>query len=455
MRNKTKLRKWGFLVLFLIFSLSVFLGGETPVVGSEKSIKTVRFLCMAGPAGRKYTTVFKEFEKYGMRVIVDQVPWTTYLEKASLAVQAPKSRYDVIDANVEWVLPGWVVGNKVFPLNEFVEKTNFDLNDFFPLLLANVYWDKDQKYKSDGLFWDWENGLLYAIPSMPGTTPLCYRKDWFAEAGIPGPPKSWDEFLTYAKKLTVDLNGDGTIDRWGYAYASAPVGGQLTDYWMLFLRSWGASIFDEQFEPAFNNKKGIEATQFMVDLYRKYKVVPPGVPTYGIPQAFDAYKKGKVAMCTQWANALASVEDPSESVAVGKTGYAIPPIKEQMGARVGNFAYAIPVNVPDPELSWKFIQLASSYEVQKKLLPEIAASRKSVLDYIDEYFADTYLVPMNKIMLGETAALKPQIPNILEVDADMAYPVYDAITGKTSVKEALKEAERKVYETMKKAGFYK
>jgi len=424
-----------------------------PTIGKES--KEIRFICMAAPSGRKYTEVFKEFEKYyGVKVIVDQVPWTTYLEKASLAIQAIKSPYDVINANVEWVLPGWVAGGKVIPLNEYIEKSNYSLNDFSPVALANVYWPKTEKYKPTGLFWDWKNGLLYGIPSLPDTTPLSFRKDWFSEAAIPAFPKTWKEFLDAAQKLTKDKDGDGTIDQWGYAYACAPQGGQLTDYWLLFLHSWGADLLDEEFKPAFNNKIGIEATQFMVDLYHKYKVVPPGVLTYGIPEAFDAYKKGLTGMCTQWGNALASVEDASASVAAGKTGYALTPIKQRIAARFGQWAYIIPKGAENPELSWKFIQWASSSEVMKKLLPEVPSARRSVSEYVNINFPLSYLVPLGEIISRRDVAVKPQIPNILEVDAAVAYPLYDAISGKKSVNEALKEAEEKVYEVMRKAGFY-
>ncbi|MCX6262012.1 MAG: extracellular solute-binding protein [Bacteroidia bacterium] len=180
--------------------------------------------------------------------------------------------------------------------------------------------------------------------------------------------------------MTKDTNGDGTMERYGYAFASIPEGGQLTDYWMLFVYSWGADLLDGNFKPAFNNPKGVEATQYMADLLHKYKVVPPGVLTYGIPQAFDAFKKGITAMTTQWGYALASVEDPNESAVAGNAAYAVPPSKARLGARFAQWAYTIPTNARDPQASWEFIKLASSLESQIALLPEVPRNINKTTD---------------------------------------------------------------------------
>ncbi len=69
------------------------------------------------------------------------------------------------------------------------------------------------------------NGRIYCIPGNEEQYPvIAYRKDYFKEAGIinefgePGPPSdwTWDDFRDYAKRLTVDTDGDGKTDRWGF-----------------------------------------------------------------------------------------------------------------------------------------------------------------------------------------------------------------------------------------------
>lgn len=439
----------------VVLILIGLVAGFTLTSFASDDLVEIRFLTQASPAGEQYAKVFAELEEYGYKVIVEQVPWVTYLEKAQLAIQSRVSPYDVINANVEWILPSYVAGEKVFPLNQFMDKDAIGLDDFLPITLDNVFWPPFEKNKPKGVYDEWENGLLFGIPSLSDSTPLTYRKDWFEEAGIMEPPKNWDEFLEVAKKMTQDLDGDGIPDRYGFAFAALPEGGNLTDYWMMFIYSWGADLLDENFMPAFNNPKGIAATQFMVDLLHKHKVVPPGVLTYGIPEAFDAYKKGITAMTTQWGYALTSVEDPDESLAAGKSGYAAPPFGERIGARFAQWAYTIPRAARDPEVSWQFIRLISSPEIQSKLLPNVPPSLIQVADEIAQDYPGTYLVGLMETISANEISIKPQIPNILELDAAIAYPIYEALAGRTSVEQALAEAEKAAIEVLRKGNLIK
>jgi multiple sugar transport system substrate-binding protein len=406
-------------------------------------------------SGHKMQDVFKEMgEKYGFKVETDLPPWMSYIEKTMLAVESRKSDYDMIVTNGEWVLPAYVGGDKVFPLDRFVERDGYSLEEFTPWTVAYAYYPKTEGYKPKTLLWEWQQGRLMAIPAQICMTPLCYRKDWFEEAGIVAPPKTWDQFLTIAQKLTQDTNGDGEIDRWGYAIPGTPEGGQLSDDWMVFIHSWGADIIDEEFKPAFNNEVGIEATQFWVDLYRKYQVVPPGSPSYTQGMVFDAYNTGKIGIMRNWYNMIPAIEDPSVSVAAGKTGYAMMPVKERIAARATILAYTIPKNAPDPELSWEFIKLVSSPEVQKKLLPEVPATRADIAVWSKVEYRETALPAVVESTIRKDIALKPLIPNILEVDEAFARPLSLALIGELSVKEALVKGAEKVREVMREAGFY-
>ena len=169
----------------LLFAVAAFATGKQE--SGTTGVKEIRFLCQASPAGQKYADVFAQFDKFGFKVTAEQVPWTTYLEKAQLAVQAKVSPYDVINANVEWVLPSYVTSESVLPLNDIMADEPLNLDEFLSITIDNVMWPKDSKFKPTGVFKQWNNGLLYGVPSLSDTTPLTYRKDWFAEAGYQAP----------------------------------------------------------------------------------------------------------------------------------------------------------------------------------------------------------------------------------------------------------------------------
>ena len=76
-------------------------------------------------------------------------------------------------------------------------------DDFWPALIEDLSYE----------------GRLYALPLGTVATVYFYNKQQFAEKGVLAPSAAWSwerEGVIELKKFTVDLNGDGVIDRWGY-----------------------------------------------------------------------------------------------------------------------------------------------------------------------------------------------------------------------------------------------
>ena len=119
------------------------------------------------------------------------------------------------------------------------------------------------------------------LPGFPFAYVSCdlfYNKDAFDAAGLAYPDGTWtwDDFLAAAKTLTIDKDGDGQIDQWGYygygRYAEAQA-------WVF---SNGGVLTDNEkhtFEP---NSGALDAIQFMSDLVNVYKVAPSPKDMSGI-----------------------------------------------------------------------------------------------------------------------------------------------------------------------------
>jgi len=60
-----------------------------------------------------------------------------------------------------------------------------------------------------------------ALPLYASAYELYYNKKLFKAAGIGSPPKTWNEFVADAHKLTKDTNGDGKTDQWGLGLQGA------------------------------------------------------------------------------------------------------------------------------------------------------------------------------------------------------------------------------------------
>ncbi|MFZ3071180.1 MAG: ABC transporter substrate-binding protein [Anaerolineaceae bacterium] len=120
------------------------------------------------------------------------------------------------------------------------------------------------------------DGKQYAIPFDLHPLALYYNTKLFEAAGLDpaSPPTTMEEFMDAAKKLTVDTNGDGTIDQYGFGLTYT--GGIPFRVWMsLYWQHEGNDILNaDNTMAAFNNEAGLESLQFLYDLIYTEKVVP-------------------------------------------------------------------------------------------------------------------------------------------------------------------------------------
>jgi ABC-type glycerol-3-phosphate transport system substrate-binding protein len=102
------------------------------------------------------------------------------------------------------------------------------------------------------------NGALYAIPVKFSFSGVIGSKDTLSEEEIVIDDKTWntDDFIEIARKVTKDLNGDGTIDR--YALPQMPMEGVVK----LFINS-GNFVDYENKKATFDSKEFIELLKLL------------------------------------------------------------------------------------------------------------------------------------------------------------------------------------------------
>ena len=160
--------------------------------------------------------------------------------------------------------------------------------------------------------WDDESLALYA-PGLKGTridghyysTPqvgrivdlLYYRPSLLKEAGYDAPPTTWAEFDEMVQKLTVDKDGDGTIDQWGYAFRGGGVlDGALTLKAGSLLLGVNPDDFDGNGEKKWNAPETVTYVERLVKMRNEWKVVPEGVTAYQHGDVADLFLSGNIAM---------------------------------------------------------------------------------------------------------------------------------------------------------------
>ncbi|WP_442920810.1 extracellular solute-binding protein [Mesorhizobium sp. CCNWLW176] len=191
-------------------------------------------------------------------------------------------------------------------------------------------------------------GTLYGIPNEIDVYALNYNKALFAEAGISGPPKTWDEFKDAAAKLTkkdAGQQGFGMINSWA--------AGVVHPFSSLLVSNGGDLVTDGK--PMLDSKAAGETFQLYEDLIKAGSTDPAMATadantTGPFLDNFVSGKTGMIIMANWWESAL-------------KTG---------MGNKFSNIATApIPVgpNGDKPRsisYSWMTVVNAGAGEAEQK-----------------------------------------------------------------------------------------
>jgi len=137
-----------------------------------------------------------------------------------------------------------------------------------------------------------QTGNDYLVPIQNEPMAMYFRKDWFDEKGIPYPMKTWNDVLEAAKKLTEDLDGDGTIDRWGIALPLSKEYKTAEDIWTLLQQS-GRILSDDSKTVTLDSPGEREAFKYWKELA---KYCDPAAINWAWGDVRNAYKIGKAAM---------------------------------------------------------------------------------------------------------------------------------------------------------------
>lgn len=177
---------------------------------------------------------------------------------------------------------GLYYAGALLSIDEFVKGTNgFNINDFSKAMLGAVTYD----------------GKLYGLPYNTSTPLLYYNKDLFLKSGVPpAAPKTWNDILSYSRKISRDANGDGKTDVYGIDFYA----------WGWMFEAWtgqngGRLVNDEVTKFTFATQPNVDAMQFTQDLVHKENVA-----YYAGGSGYNLFWAGNLAMTERSTASLAS-----------------------------------------------------------------------------------------------------------------------------------------------------
>jgi sorbitol/mannitol transport system substrate-binding protein len=357
-------------------------------------------------------------------------------------------QFDVMTIGT-YEVPIWAERGWLSPLDNLPDDYNEDD------LLASV---------RDGLSLD---GTLHALPFYAESSMMYYRQDLFEEAGIEmSDQPTWEEVREWAGELHGSEEGLA-----GICLRGKPGWGENMAFVSTLVNTYGGRWFDEEWNPELNSEAWVNAIQFYVDLLNDYG--PPGASSNGFNENLALFSRGNCAMWVDATSAAGKLYDGNESDVADSLGFAPAPIaKTPKGSHwLWSWALAIPASSENQEAAREFITWATSQEYIE-LVGETQGwtsvppgTREST--YANEQYTEA--APFADFVLKAIQDADPTdstlesnpyvgvqfvgIPEFQSIGTQVGQTIAAALTGDTTVEQALDSAQRATERTMQRAGY--
>ncbi len=131
-----------------------------------------------------------------------------------------------------------------------------------------------------------DDGATRILPWTLEALYIYYRPSFFALAGVESAPETWDEFMEVIEKVTMDTDGDGKTDVYGYGMRGAAGGHEHLGN---FLYAHGASWDD------LNTAEALEAYEEYLSIFNNGWAPEASVNT-AYAEMIDGFSTGTTAM---------------------------------------------------------------------------------------------------------------------------------------------------------------
>ncbi|MGI5892518.1 MAG: ABC transporter substrate-binding protein [Bacillota bacterium] len=238
------------LVVILVVSLAACGQSNTPSptptntqqptgtggTGESVTIKFANYAVLEEAHTEFWEKIKTNFEKDNPNIKIEWVsaPYGEIMQQV-INMAGGGERVDMIFGELDWI-PGFADSGLIAPVTDIL--TEEYMADFYPDIM--------EAFKDDG--------EIYAVPLYISPYVLYYNKDLFTKAGLDPnkPPKTYDEMLVMAEKLSQLKTEDGNkVYAFGQTTASVPISGvSLTS--MIF--NFGGQVLDDQGRLSVDNQ---------------------------------------------------------------------------------------------------------------------------------------------------------------------------------------------------------
>ncbi|HEY0532436.1 MAG TPA: sugar ABC transporter substrate-binding protein [Actinoplanes sp.] len=377
----------------------------------------------------------------GIKVKFTILPENELRDKVTQDVANQGGQYDVATVGAYevpiWAKNGW--------LQQLSDRANadagYDTGDLLKPMVAALTGD---------------DGKMYGAPFYGESSFLMYNKDLFAAKGLTMPEHpTWDQVAGFAAKLNDKSKGVA-----GICLRGLPGWGELFAPLTTVVNTYGGTWFEKDWTPKVNAPEFKQATQFYVDLVKKYG--ESGAPQSGFTECLNTFGQGKAAMWYDATSAAGTLEDPKASKVAGHVGYVYAPVeKTDYSGWLWTWSWVMPKTTKKADAAWKFISWATSKDYEQLVGTKLGWSRVP-----SGKRTSTYAIPQYKdsakafadVTLGSIEHANPQnpglqprpalgvqyvgIPEFADLGTKVSQEVSASIAGSTTVDKALDDGQQ-------------
>ncbi|MGB8955136.1 MAG: ABC transporter substrate-binding protein [Tumebacillaceae bacterium] len=391
---------------------------SAPAAGGEITLEF--WNGFTGPDGndmKKIVDAFNQENDGKIEVKTQTMKWDQFYDKIRTVVSSGNAP-DVAVMHLDQ-MPRMASKGVLTPLDDLLADANLKKEDFIPQV-----WDA-------GIY----EGKRYSVPLDVHPIALYYNVDLLKKAGFDKPPATLEDFVKIGKATTMDTNGDGTPDQWGFGMPTLWPS-QLM-YYSALRQFGGESVTPDGKTALYNDEKGVKALQTLVDIVQKDKISPEKIQQDG---EVTLFRQGKLAMTI---NGIWMINGFKEQKDLNFAAAPIPQFGDTKATWANSHNFVIPKQKKeDPQktkAAMQFINYVTSHSLDWAKAGQIPA-KNSVRDSA-EFKA-----------LKEQSAIAEQVPYLVFPPASPTYvdvwvpaeqAVNKALLGQMQPKPALDEAKDK------------
>jgi multiple sugar transport system substrate-binding protein len=381
-------------------------------------------------------TIIPLFEKAtGIKVQFLTEPYDSFNAKAFQDGQTKAGQYDIYIMDDPWI-PQYAAAGILEDLGQHGITAD---PDYAPAFAELGYWPPQKGPRVKGF--ENDTPKLIALPTIGDLQTLTYRNDVF-----PNAPTTWGALVAGGKAAMAA----GKV-KYGFVFRGVKGNPIVTSFYPVFL-SFGGSMFDNDWNPTFNNEQGKAAADFFVGTLKS--LAPKGVAEFDSDQEGAAILGGDAAAIIQYSGNAIKSDDPASSKEVGKLDFGVVPKQQVALAQIGIFIHGVSASAPNKDNAIAFMKWYGSNDTQ------VALARSGDLPVKIPAFSDPEAVKAHRLLpvalaqLNSGAQARPRTPDWGKVESIIGTELNKALVAGSGGGAAMDAAAPQVKDYLKAQGYY-